>query len=48
MGTQSKIKQDALREKMREYDEALLKLINIRTKDTIIKTIKDFLQEYES
>ena len=43
MGTQLKIKQDALCEKTREYDEALLKLINIRTKDAIIKTIKDYL-----
>jgi hypothetical protein len=39
---------DELREKMRKYDEALLKLIKQGPVDLIIKTIKDYLQQHES
>ena len=37
-----------LREKMKKYDEALAKMINVRTRDTILKIIKDYLSQPES
>ena len=41
-------KQDELRMRMRKYDEAILKMINGRTRDTILKIIKDYLSQHES
>ena len=41
-------KHDELISKMKEQDKALLKLINEKTRDTIYKTIKDYLSQYES
>ena len=38
----------ALRRKMKKHDEALLKMINDRTRDTILKILTDYLQQIES
>jgi hypothetical protein len=42
-----KQKHDELREKMRKYDEAILKLINQWHKDIIVQTITDYLSQFE-
>ena len=38
----------ALRRKMKTHDEALAKMINVRTRDTILKILRDYLQQIES
>ena len=41
-------KQSKFISKMKEQDKALLKLINEKTRDTIYKTIKDYISQLES
>ena len=41
-------KQSEFISKMKEQDKALLKLINEKTRDTIYKTIKDYISQLES
>ena len=38
---------DEVHEKMRKYDEALVQMINVRTRDTIKKILKDYLSQNE-
>ena len=47
MSEQLAIKQDELREKMKKYDEALLKLIKQGPIDVISKIITDYLSSLE-
>ena len=43
-----KKKHAELRMKMKNYDEVLAKMINEKTRDAILNTIKDFLSQHES
>ena len=40
-------KHSELREIMRKYDEAILEMLNPRTRETILKIIKDYLSQHE-
>ena len=44
---QLKQKHDELRERMKKYDEAILRLIKQGPRDIIIQTIKDYLSSLE-
>ena len=48
MGDKLKKTHVELRDKMRKYDEALIKMINVRTRDTILKVIREYLSQHES
>lgn len=41
-------KHSELREIMKKHDEALAKMINVKTRDTIRKIITEFLSQHES
>ena len=45
---QLKKKHAELRARMKKYDEELIKLINDKTKETIINVIREYLSQYES
>lgn len=48
MNEELKKKHAELRERMKKYDEAIAKMINVRTRDTILKVLKDYLSQTES
>ena len=43
-----KKKHSELRVLMRKYDEAILEMLNPNTRETILKVVKDYLQQHES
>ena len=47
MGTQLEKKHNEIREKMKKYDEIILKLLRQGHKDLVAQIIKDYLSSYE-
>ena len=48
MGEELKKTHEELRKRMEKYDEALVQMINKRTRDTILKILRDYLSQHES
>ena len=48
MGEQLKKTHEELLNRMKKYDEALVQMINVRTRDTILKILRDYLSQHES